>query len=105
MATLSNEELWKSIASAFIVRYHERVFREHFGVSVKHVIEIWHHIASRNIQPVHLLWTLYFLKVYPTESVAAATLNTSPKTYRKVVREVIGLMNRRLPKVTYTLVL
>lgn len=63
------------------------------------MLTIWNHIVSRHVEPIHLLWALYFLKAYPTESIAASILNVSPKTYRSYVHEVVGLMQRRLPQV------
>lgn len=40
-------------------------------------------------QPKRLLWTLYFLKCYPTERNASVMLNIDEKTFRKWVWYVI----------------
>ena len=39
----------------------------------------------RDAKPAHLLWCLYYLKVYCSEDVSATLFNRSPKTYRKYV--------------------
>ena len=48
---------------------------------------------SRGACPRHLLWSLYFLKAYCTENVAAQFCKCDEKTYRKWIFEV-------LPRVT-----
>ncbi|KAL6057493.1 hypothetical protein QOT17_015453 [Balamuthia mandrillaris] len=45
----------------------------------------------------YLLWTLYFLKVYPTEDVGCTFCRCTPKTFRFWVRHVVeALLEPRL---------
>ncbi len=70
-----------------------RLFREFFGTSVRVIKILWELIVCNKLQPKggrpeHLLWMLYFLKVYPKQgpgcSVVGASAGTvDPKTHRK----------------------
>ncbi len=72
-----------------------RRFRSFFGTSVEVVMNLWRLLAEHNLLPCkakikHLLWTLFFLKVYPTEPPSCSALGGSrgaidPKTMRKWV--------------------
>ena len=72
-----------------------RGFREFFGTSVEIVCMLWHLLVEHNLLPEggklkHLLWTLYFFKVYPKQGPGCAALGGSggaidPKTLRKWV--------------------
>jgi hypothetical protein len=51
----------------------DRRFRELFGASIRIVLYVWHAMEEGGLlpnksKPKHLLWTLYFLKVYPREA-------------------------------------
>jgi len=53
-----------------------------------------HHLAPQEAQLAHLLWTLFFMHVYPSGKVACATAGGSngaidPKTLRKYVWPMI----------------
>jgi hypothetical protein len=72
-----------------------RRFRSFFGTSVEVVMNLWGLLANHNLLPwkgkiKHLLWTLFFMKVYPTEPPSCSALGGShgaidPKTMRKWV--------------------
>ncbi len=72
-----------------------RLFREFFGMSVRVVkilweLVVWDKLRPRGGHPEHLLWALYFMKVYPKQGpgclvVGASTGAVDPKTHRKWV--------------------
>ncbi len=72
-----------------------RVFGKFFGTSVRTVKIIFELVVCNRLQPSegrlkHLLWMLYFMKVYPKQGprclvVAASTSAIDPKTHRKWV--------------------
>ena len=48
----------------------DRRFRKLFGASIGIVLQVWHMMDDGGLlpektKPKHLLWTLYFMKVYP----------------------------------------
>lgn len=64
----------------------QRRFRAMFGVSYIHCSIIWTHIYDDlpgGACPVHLLWTLMFLKCYNTEEVNRSLIDADEKTIRK----------------------
>lgn len=72
-------------------RGEERAFRALFGCSWVVAFKLWKLLLSHRLLPnggslTHLLWTLMFLKVYPTEDVMKKlTGGTDQKTIRKWV--------------------
>lgn len=70
-----------------------RKFRSHFGISIHTAILLWEFLKNVElpfeIQPVHLLWTFYFLKLYNPVDVASQFWNCDCKTYRLYVWRVI----------------
>ena len=60
-----------------------------FRVELSTLLIVWDKIRSDPIQMEHLLYGLYFLKVYPTESVACGVFRVQEKTWRKWVKIVI----------------
>ena len=73
----------------------ERRFRELFGARMEIVVHLWEMMEKGDLlpeksKPKHLLWTLYFLKVYPREGPGCSAVGGSggavdPKTLRKWV--------------------
>jgi hypothetical protein len=73
----------------------DRRFRELFGASIGVVLHVWHAMEEGGLlpnksKPKHLLWTLYFLKVYPREAPGCSAVgggggDINPKTLRKWV--------------------
>ena len=61
-------------------------------------------LLPAEVEVVHLLWTLYWLKCYPTESPATATVGkpghkVDPKTFRKHVQPLVFAMSDLEPHV------
>ena len=77
-----------------------RRFRALFGVTPVACNTLWHHIPPTdiaNLQPVHLLTGLLFLKVYSTECVHATLIGLDEKPVRNWQwRAVCVLGNLRL---------
>ena len=77
----------------------EDSFREFFGICARLALMTWYRLAHHHLLPdgsriKHLLWALFFLKQYPTEGVATATVGGSrgkidPKTFRKWVKSFV----------------
>ena len=73
----------------------DRRFRSFFGARFEIVRMVWDMLGEGGLrpeksEPKHLLWTLYFLKVYPREGPGCAAVGGSrgavdPKTMRKWV--------------------
>ncbi len=71
------------------------LFCEFFGTSVRVIKILWELVVSNKLQPrggcpEHLLWTLYFMKVYPKQGPGCLVVGTSAgaidlKTNRKWV--------------------
>jgi hypothetical protein len=64
----------------------KRRFRALFGISTRICVLLWTLLSKqlgRQARPVHLLWTLFFLKHYSVEEVNAAFARVNEKTYRK----------------------
>ena len=73
----------------------DRRFRELFGARMEIVVHIWvmmddDGLLPEKSRPKHLLWTLYFMKVYPRQAPGCSAVGGSggaidPKTMRKWV--------------------
>ena len=75
----------------------DRRFRSLFGARMEIVIMVWNMLGEGGLRPEksqpkpkHLLWTLYFLKVYPREGPGCSSVGGSkgavnPKALRKWV--------------------
>ena len=84
--------------------YNERKFTACFGASSLFVNQIWTHcrigMKSEKLQPKHLLWTLYWMKVYPTEDVAMVTFSIgSRNTLVRKLNLTFGVLDKYLPEV------
>ena len=88
---IQNRTSW-SIGTAAM---EDRRFRGLFGARIEIVLKVWLMLGEGGLRPKkskpkHLLWTLYFLKVYPREGPGCAAVGGSrgavdPKTMRKWV--------------------
>jgi hypothetical protein len=77
----------------------DRRFRELFGARMEIVVHLWEMMEEDNLlpekgKPKHLLWMLYFLKVYPREGPGCSAVGGSggavdPKTLQKWVWLII----------------
>ncbi|ORY31116.1 hypothetical protein BCR33DRAFT_840685 [Rhizoclosmatium globosum] len=67
----------------------ERLFRAHFGMSTATCEEVWQELIPSNlhhtIEKKHLLWTLFYLKVYSSIDVSASKFGVTAPTWRKWV--------------------
>ena len=72
-----------------------RRFKKVFGVSALICEKVWKaalpHLPC-SASPLHLLWTLFFLKQYGLEEVNAAFAKCDEKTYRKWCWEIIDVL-------------
>ena len=85
---LQMANVFRELAGQIIKPYSIRGFKSLFGVSLETVNALWNLISGRH-EPMHLLWALYFLKVYPTDDVFQAQFKTSKRTLRKHVKNVL----------------
>ena len=70
-------------------------FQASFGVSSKVASIVWRkitHSDGPSLDPIHLLWALLFLKVYPNERVLSGIVGADRKTVRSWVWHFIYLM-------------
>lgn len=82
--------------------FHRR-FKANFGVSLPVCRELWKIIPAEvniNLQKQFLLWTLFFLKAYPTDNVMHTVLNADEKTLRKWIKRT-ALVLSKLKMVCY----
>lgn len=65
----------------------ERRYRSIFGVTPDVTSSVWNLLEDlqSGSQPIHLLWALFFLKSYTTETVNSFIWRTTEKTFRKWV--------------------
>jgi len=91
---------WANLSHRLTMQgYHSRIYKAFFGVDVESTNEIWEFIAGRDpsIQPIHLLWTLYFLKKNPSDLVTH--FNAAVNTWKRKVKLVLQLLDDHLPDV------
>lgn len=102
---MADEEVWVVVLSQYLHQVDQRRIRAHFGVGVPSLILIWHFVnipfAAAGLRPKHLLWTLYFLRVYPTEDQGANWVGVSRLTYRLRIRQCINILNTHLRTVLF----
>jgi hypothetical protein len=82
------------------VKYNSRISMAHFGVPVEVICKLWNYINEQPqqiIKPVHLMWTLYFLKQNPSDLVNMYKAST--KTWLKYVKLTLLLLEDNLPEV------
>ena len=59
-------------------------FRKSFGAYPLTVLHLWNRIEKKpGLKPIHLLWGLFFLRVYPMEDVLKTILKMDPNTAQK----------------------
>lgn len=69
-----------------VYRLGARRFKALFGVDAEVCEVLWDELDNSRTalgHPVHLLWPLFFIKVYATEEVHATITGSGPKTFRK----------------------
>ena len=87
LRNMSAEQLIRDLYRERFGHYSERQFLLLFGISVRFCEALLFLAASSGfaLEAVHLLWTLFFLKIYPTEDVASSIWLCDHKTYEKHV--------------------
>ena len=90
----------------------KRRFKEFFGASLEVVEILWEMLYERdflpdNSQPKHLLWTCYFLKVYPKQETGCSAVGgisgaISPKTMKHWVWDFIERIGELVDDVVST---
>ena len=85
------------------------LFCEFFGCGAPIALQLWNLLDENGCVPesgqiCHLLWTLFFMKQYPTEGVACGAVGGSkgrvdPKTYRKWVHPFMEALSDLEPYV------
>ena len=69
-----------------------RAFKAHFGVSIQVLLHIWQALNEAGpaaFEREHLLWAMFFLKVYASEATSCSLFGVTPKTWRKWVCVVV----------------
>ena len=82
----------------------DRHFRALFGCCVNVVLRLWLLLIEYDLVPSganikHLLWTLMFLKVYPTDPTMSRMTQADPKTLRKWINLFLDSICFLEPKV------
>ena len=84
--------------------YSIRSCHAHFGVSRTTIDILWQHLLSLEydfgFQLKHLLWVLYFLKVYNTDDINAIRWNVDIKTFKKWTFKMIFVLYNTLHSVS-----
>lgn len=90
------------------IKYNDQKWKSLFGISFSTMQMIWYYLSSfynQNIskmnciiQPIHLVWTIYFSKVYPSWLVISVYFSVDPKTIRKWINIIIKMIPCSLKK-------
>jgi len=72
---------FETLVNQFIHITSERDWNSNFGVNSTIISLIWHKIQNRKFKPIHLLWTLQFLRSYNTYDQGCHIWQISEKTY------------------------
>ena len=81
----------------------EENFRSLFGVGLQTILFAWLILKKLDIEaicPIHLLWTFYFLKYYPT-SRNIWYFAADRKTFKKMIWKVLAIFHLYLDTVSY----
>jgi hypothetical protein len=94
--------LWKAIFSPYF--HHPAHVCSLLGVDVATLPLLWYFIATEAVEKgwnrIHLVWTLFFLKTYPTVVMAEEWWGVSFKTWKHAIWEVIELINNHVDNVS-----
>ena len=94
------------VGDHFPVRFSHRTFRGLCGCSIYTAVVLWKGLQEIRVEeftltPIHLLWTLYFLKTYPTVEVATVMWQCDSKTFRLWIWRVIALLYLKFDTVIF----
>jgi hypothetical protein len=75
------------------------IFKSHFGCSLSMVFQLWNIMDSNDLipdkgKPMHLFWSLSYLKTYDYILNYSVKYLTSEKTFRKWVTEFIQAISK-----------
>jgi hypothetical protein len=80
--------------------YNPRLFQSFFGVTLSTIIKLFSLLEEApKITPMHMLWTLYFMKQNPTDLVNH--YKADAKTWKLHVKETLGTLIVYLPDVIF----
>jgi hypothetical protein len=83
--------VWIGIVEEKIGKLSDRQWQAMFGISVAVINFIWLQLAVTDVvEPIHLLWAIYYLRQYPTWDVMGAMWRVHPVTLQKAVWPVIN---------------
>lgn len=89
-------EIWRWRVNGYIRRTDDRTLHAHFGICLMAMVVVWRFIRDRfqllGLRGEHLLWALYFLRVYPTEDQGANFCGCTRTTFRHTIRLVIQIL-------------
>lgn len=76
-------------------------FKAHFGTTPSNASLLWSKIQSQSLapraSPIHLLWSLLWLKVYATETVLASYLGVDERSFRDRTKEMVKTIAKLKP--------
>lgn len=83
-----------------------RLCRLLFGLDLETIFAVWRALSSSNalrafpsLAPVHLLWTLYFLRCYPLQAQLEKLLGVTSKTFNSHIWDMLKCLNRAIDSV------
>jgi hypothetical protein len=79
--------------------YTDSRWKAMFGLSLSITEDLWS-LPELDCSAEHLLWFLFYVKVYPTDCVGAVWAKCDEKTWRKHVKTVAASLNASLPPVS-----
>jgi hypothetical protein len=82
----------------------DRKWNAHFGICKDACLVVIDFLDKRGqgFEVKHVLWALYFLKVYTTENVAASFWRVDEKTLRMWIWRVIDVLNESFRAVSHS---
>ena len=74
-------ENFENLVREYINITSERTWMANFEVNSTIISIIWNKIQDKNFKPIHLLWTLHFLRSYDTYEHGCQIWKVTDKTY------------------------
>lgn len=100
-----NKPLYTAILLFFKKKLSYRIWRAHIGLEIEKVEVLWIWLNREGIttQPIYLLWTLYYLRRYPTTEELELLLQVDHKTFKKHTEPIINFLYNHLNEVVFVL--
>lgn len=98
------EGLWYALVTHLLGGVTDRKWQATFGISPEIIHLIWNVLALYHpgtFEPVDLLWTLYYLRLYPTYDHAALFWNVSSVTFQHRVWAVMEVLYLCLNNISF----